>query len=193
MKARHDEVTAQIESMKSSADAVDTFKAEKETLVAELDSVKAEIAKASKNVEIEERIGELEAEQKEVGQKVADQEKMLYLLEQFIREKMMKISDTINQHFKTVSWKLFEMQLNGGLKECCECTVNGVPYSTLNNGHRIIAGLDIIRSLSELYEVTAPIFCDKAESVNEFNLPEMDAQMILLEVTKDKELKVEGV
>lgn len=193
LKARHDEVTAQIESMKSSADAVDTFKAEKETLVAELDSVKAEIAKASKNVEIEERIGELEAEQKEVGQKVADQEKMLYLLEQFIREKMMKISDTINQHFKTVSWKLFEMQLNGGLKECCECTVNGVPYSTLNNGHRIIAGLDIIRSLSELYEVTAPIFCDNAESVNEFNLPEMDAQMILLEVTKDKELKVEGV
>lgn len=191
LKTRHDEVTAQIESMKSSTDAADTFKAEKETLIAELDSVKAEIAKASKNVEIEERIGELEAEQKEVGQKVADQEKMLYLLEQFIRAKMMKISDSINQHFKTVNFKLFDMQLNGGMKECCECTVNGVPYSTLNSGHRIVAGLDIIRSLSELYGVTAPIFIDNAESLNEFNVPDMAAQMILLAVSDDKELKVE--
>lgn len=191
LKARHDEVTAQIESMKSSTDAADTFKAEKETLIAELDSVKAEIAKASKNVEIEERIGELEAEQKEVCQKVADQEKMLYLLESFIRAKMMKISDSINQHFKTVNFKLFEMQLNGGMKECCECTVNGVPYSTLNSGHRIIAGLDIIQSLSKLYGVTAPIFIDNAESLNEFNVPDMDAQMILLAVSDDKELKVE--
>lgn len=191
LKARHDEVTAQIESMKSSTDAADTFKAEKETLIAELDSVKAEIAKASKNVEIEERIGELEAEQKEVCQKVADQEKMLYLLESFIRAKMMKISDSINQHFKTVNFKLFDMQLNGGMKECCECTVNGVPYSTLNSGHRIIAGLDIIQSLSELYGVTATIFVDNAESLNEFNVPDMDAQMILLSVSDDSELKVE--
>lgn len=191
LKARHDAVLTQIESMKSSTDAADAFKAKKEALVAELDSVKAEIAKASKNVEIEERIGELEAEQKEVGQKVADQEKMLYLLESFIRAKMMKISDSINQHFKTVNFKLFDMQLNGGMKECCECTVNGVPYSTLNSGHRIIAGLDIIQSLSELYGVTAPIFIDNAESMNEFNVPDMDAQMILLSVSDDKELKVE--
>lgn len=191
LKTRHDEVLAQIESMKSSADATDTFKAEKEAMLAELDSVKVEIAKASKNVEIEERIGELEAEQKEVGQRVADQEKMLYLLESFIRSKMMKISDSINQHFNTVNFKLFDMQLNGGMKECCECAVNGVPYSTLNNGHRIIAGLDIIQSLSELYGVTATIFIDNAESLNEFNVPDMDAQMILLAVSDDKELKVE--
>lgn len=190
-KARYDELEKQIASLKDSTNAANTFKEERKALVAELDSVKAEIAKASKNVEIEERIGELEAEQKEVGQKVADQEKMLYLLESFIRAKMMKISDSINQHFKTVNFKLFDMQLNGGMKECCECTVNGVPYSTLNSGHRIIAGFDIIQSLSELYGVTAPIFIDNAESLNEYNVPDMAAQMILLVVSNEKELKVE--
>ena len=160
-------------------------------MVAELDSVKVEIAKASKNIEIDERIVELETEQKEGGQRAADMEKMLYLLESFIRAKMMKISDSINQHFKTVNFKLFETLLNGGLKECCECTVGGVPYSTLNSGHRIVAGLDIIQSLSELYGVTATIFVDNAESLNEFNVPDMSAQMILLSVSDDKELKVE--
>ena len=192
LKARHDEVTAQIESMKSSDDASEVFKEERKALVVELDSVKAEIAKASKNVEIEERIGELEAEQKEVGQKVADQEKMLYLLEQFIKAKMLRISETINSKFKTVSWKLFENQYNGGLKECCECTVNGVPYSTLNNGHRIVAGLDIIQSLSELYGVTAPIFIDNAESLSSGNVPDIDAQIILLEVKSATYIDEEG-
>lgn len=190
-KDRYDELEKQIASLKDSTSAADTFKEERKALVSELDSAKAEIAKASKNIEIEERIGELEAEQKEVGQKVADQEKMLYLLEQFIRAKMMKISDSINQHFNTVNFKLFETLLNGGVKECCECTVNGVPFSTLNSGHRIIAGLDIIQSLSELYGVTAPIFIDNAESLNEFNVPDMAAQMILLSVSDDSELKVE--
>ena len=191
LKIRYDEVSAKIEKLKTSTDATDAFKEERKGLVAELDSVKAEIAKASKNVEIEERIGALEEEQREVGQKVADQEKMLYLLEQFIKAKMLRISESINSKFNTVSWKLFEEQLNGGMRECCECTVNGVPYSTLNSGHRIVAGLDIIQSLSELYGVTASIFVDNAEALNEYNVPDMAAQMILLAVSDDKELKVE--
>lgn len=159
LKARHDEVLAEIAKTNSTGydELIAGFNEEKADLQEELDKVKAEIAKASKNVEIEERIGELEAEQREVSQKVADQEKMLYLLEKFIKAKMLKISESINSKFKTVRWKLFETQLNGGLKECCECTVNGVPFSTLNSGHRIVAGLDVINSLSELYGVSAPI------------------------------------
>lgn len=43
------------------------------------------IALVSKNAEIDERILQLQAKQRDVAQKVADQEKMLYLLEEFIR------------------------------------------------------------------------------------------------------------
>lgn len=195
LKAEHDEVLAKIEKLESEgADSVvDELKAEKSDLQARLDEANAIIAKSSMNVEIDERIAELQAEQKEIGQKVADQEQMLYLLEEFIRFKLDKISDSINSHFKTVNFKLFEMQLNGGMKDCCECTVNGVDYSDLNSGHRIVAGLDIIRSLSEMYGVSCPIFVDNAESLNEFNVPDMDAQLILLTVSEDKQLKVEGV
>ena len=195
LKAEHDEVLAKIEKLESEgADSVvDELKAEKSDLQAQLNEVNAVIAKASMNVEIDERIAQLQTEQKEIGQKVADQEQMIYLLEEFIRFKLDKVSESINSHFKTVNFKLFEMQLNGGMKDCCECTVNGVPYSTLNSGHRIVAGLDIIRSLSELYGVSVPIFVDNAESLNDFNVPDMDTQLILLSVSADKQLKVEGV
>lgn len=194
LKAEHDKILADIAKLESEgADKVVTdLKAEKADLQSQLDEVNKVIAQAANNVAIDDRIETLHDEQKEIGQKVADQEQILYLLEEFIRFKLDKVSENINSHFKTVNFKLFEMQLNGGMKDCCECTVNGVPYSTLNSGHRIVAGLDIIRSLSELYGVSVPIFVDNAESLNEFNVPDMDAQLILLSVSEDKQLKVEG-
>nr|DAZ48135.1 MAG TPA: chromosome partition protein [Caudoviricetes sp.] len=195
LKAKRDELRADIAELepKGADKLVTDLKAKKADLQSQLDEVNKVIAQAANNVAIDDRIETLRDEQKEIGQKVADQEQMLYLLEEFIRFKLDKVSESINSHFNTVNFKLFEMQLNGGMKDCCECTVNGVPYSTLNSGHRIVAGLDIIRSLSELYGVSVPIFVDNAESLNEFNVPDMDAQLILLSVSEDKQLKVEAV
>lgn len=155
--------------------------ARREIIRDEISDIEAQI-KAADNTKVKERISELEEEQKSIGQKIAEQEQMIDLTESFIRAKMNMISEKINEKFKVVRFSLFENQINGGLKETCECTVNGVPYSSLNDGHRIIAGLDIIRSLSELYGITAPVFIDKSESISSNNFPEMDAQMIKLEV-----------
>ncbi len=178
-----------MKSMSTCADYRSQLRIRLSGLREELSAVEKEIASAD-NTALEERIAELQAEQREVGQKVADQERMICMLESFVRAKMDKVSEVINAKFNTVSWKLFDMQINGGMKETCECTVNGVPYSSLNNGHQIIAGLDIIASLASLYGVTAPVFIDNAEALNDFNIPDMDGQMVLLKVSDDAELKV---
>lgn len=157
----------------------------------EMSDIEAQI-KAADNTKVKERIEELEEEQKSIGQKIAEQEQMIDLTESFIRAKMNMISEKINEKFKVVRFSLFENQINGGLKETCECTVNGVPHSSLNNGHRIIAGLDIIRSMSELYGVNVPVFIDNSEAVSTGNFPDMDTQIIHLIVTDDKELTVES-
>ena len=171
---------------------------EREDLVYEIEQMRksvwmldVQLAKVESNQEIEERIEELQAEQRAVAQKVANQERMIYLLEEFIRAKMERIAGLVNSKFGQVSFKLFETQINGGVKECCECMVGGVPYGSLNSGHRIVAGLEIIRALQTLYDAYLPIWVDNAESINEFNIPQMDNQMILLAVSENKELKVE--
>ena len=128
----------------------------------ELAIVEKQIASADNSAK-EERIEELEAEMREIAQSVADEEKMLYLLEKFMKAKMMILSKMVNEKFGIVNWKLFDKQVNGAVVECCECMVNGVPYSALNTGHRIVAGLDIIHALSVMHDVTAPIFVDNAE------------------------------
>ena len=179
-------------SQMNSADEVrKTLNAELEDLQIQLIECEKKIAMSQKNIEIDERIEELQAEQKMIAQKIADVEKMLYLLDEFIKYKLDKISDSINAMFDGISFKLFDIQLNGGVKEVCECTVNGVPYGSLNNGHRIIAGLQIIKALQKLYGAYLPIFIDNAESVNDFNLPDMDCQLIKLKVSDDKDLRIE--
>lgn len=171
---------------------------ERESIFYEIDqlqkkiwAVDAQIAKAESNIALDERIDELRNEQRAVAQKVADQEKMIYLLENFIKAKMDHVSSEINDKFDGVNFLLFQNQINGGIKECCECAVNGVPYSSLNNGHRIVAGLEIIKALQSLYGAYLPIWIDNAESINNFNIPQMDNQMILLAVSDNEELKVE--
>lgn len=176
--------------MNSGADYRRQLKIKAAGMREELSMAEKKIAGAD-NSKIESRMEELQAEQKEVSQKVADQEKLLNLLQEFIQAKMNGISATINSGFQMVSWKLFERQLNGGIKETCECTFNGIPYNSLNNGHRVLAGLDIIRTISSLYEVQAPIFIDNAEALNDYNIPQMECQMILLKVSEDSDLKIE--
>lgn len=160
-------------------------------LQAMLDDVNSQLALVDANDRAEDRISELNKELKKIGQQVADQEKKQYLLEEFSRAKMSLLSDMINQKFEVVNFKLFEMQINGGVKDTCEMTMGGVPYSSLNSAGRLQAGLDVIRALQKLYDVSAPIFIDNRESVSV--IPDMEgSQVINLYVSEaDKKLRIE--
>lgn len=158
----------------------------------ELDALNRKFAAVDANERVQERIEELQEEQRMVSQQVADQEQKIYLLEEFSRAKIEMLSSAINNNFKLVCFKMFEMQINGGMKETCEMTVNGVPYSSLNNAAKLQAGLDVIDSLSKLYGISAPIWIDNRESVSE--IPEVNAQVINLYVSPmDKVLRIEEV
>ena len=168
-----------------------TAEAEKKQAEEELAEVKAKISAAMNNANLEERIAELKESLKDVAQKIADCEKILYVLDNFVKAKMDGISDAINGCFELINVRLFKPLINGGIEECCDITINGVPFASLNNGARIVGGLDLIRTLGKIYDTEAFVFIDNAESVNDFNIPEMDAQLIELVVTDDKTMKVE--
>ncbi|OPZ61736.1 MAG: chromosome segregation protein [Firmicutes bacterium ADurb.Bin506] len=137
------------------------------------------------------RIEELKAEERQLASEYERLEQELYLAEQFVRAKVALLEDRINERFELARFKLFDVQVNGALTECCETTYQGVPYSAgLNNAARINVGLDIIRTLSEHYGISMPVFIDNAEAVVEL-LP-IDAQVIRLVVSgEDRVLRVE--
>lgn len=164
---------------------------ERTSIECDLHEVNRKLLQASGNEKIDERIETLKAEQREVAQKIANCEKVLFLVENFVKAKLNTISAMINSKFSFVKWKLFDVAINGGISECCELTVNGVPYSSLNSACKTQAGLDIINTFCDTYGVFAPVWLDNRESCTW--IPDMKSQIISLYVDPNcKTLSVES-
>ena len=82
----------------------------------------------------------------------------------------------------------FETQINGGEVETCEAMVNGVPFSDANTAGQFNAGIDIINAICRFEGISAPIFADGSESVN--NLHPTQSQVIRLFVSLDDKLVI---
>lgn len=155
-------------------------------------TLQAKLATFDTNKKADVRIEDLKKQERALAKEYEGIEKQLNLCDLFMRIKVSMLTDKINGKFELAQWKLFSEQINGGLVECCEVTVNGVPYSSLNNGARTNVGLDIINAMSRHHGVSAPIFCDNAEAVTE--LLHTDSQQIRLAVSAEhKTLTIEGV
>lgn len=113
------------------------------------------------------RIAELEKEYTESQAQLAELEGVEYNIQQFSKARIEQVENRINGMFNLVKFKMFEQQINGGEIETCEATVNGVPFSDLNDAMKINAGLDIINAISRANGIVAPIFIDNRESVCE--------------------------
>lgn len=139
----------------------------------------------------EKRIQELKAEEKKLTQEFEELEKMLFLIETFIKSKVSMLNDKINSKFEIVRFRLFNQLVNGGIEECCVFTINGVPYDGgLNAAARTQGGLDIIRTLQKHYGMASAVFIDNRESCTD--IPAMDCQIVNLVVSsRDKVLRVE--
>ena len=136
------------------------------------------------------RVEELKDREKELAKQFEQSEKTLFLIEQFIQAKVSKLEESINGRFKMAKFKLFDHQVNGGISETCVCTVDGVPYGSVNNGGKIQAGADIVSTFQNHYGIYAPVFFDNRESVT--SLPDMPCQTISMFVSEpDKTLRID--
>lgn len=164
--------------------------AQKKALSEDIDTLKSRLSKKDLIEKNEARIKELENQYKNQTEEYAALEGIEFTIQQFGKAKVDAVESRINGLFSMVRFKMFDLQVNGDEVETCEATVNGVPYSVLNDARRINAGIDIINAICRNEGMTAPIFIDNAESVNQI-IPS-DSQIIRLVVTDtDNTLRVE--
>ena len=135
------------------------------------------------------RITELEREEELLGQQIQELEQQQYLIERFTVAKVELVEQAINSKFKIARFKLFNTLINGGIEETCITLVNGVDFPDANHAAQILVGLDIIETLNNYYNISAPVFVDNSEAISsEYGI---NTQLIKLIVSDDKELKVE--
>lgn len=168
------------------------LKSEKSELQQKIDAAKIELNKQEIIKRADQRISELKEEQRKLSQEINKVDKVLFDLEAFTKLKVEEIERRIRDRFTFVSFKMFENQINGGIKPTCITLVkDGVDFNDANTEQQINAGVDIINALSTFYGVTAPIFLDNRESVT--NVLPTNGQLINLIVSpSDLELRVEN-
>lgn len=133
-------------------------------------------------------IKDIEKEQKHLIDDLSRLEKKEDIAKDFQERAGRLLEDEVNSHFSYVKFNMFREYNNGNKEPYCECTHNGIPYSDLNSADKINCGLDIINTLCRIYQSTAPIVIDNAESVNKL-LP-TDGQQIRLYVSEDNTLTI---
>ena len=133
-------------------------------------------------------IAALENRGRELAQQIAELEKREYTAVSFIKKRIEDCEQRINAMFKSVRFQLFDYTQEGNEFEVCIPIVNGTPYGVTNTAGQVNAGLDIINTLCQFYNIYAPVFIDGAESVNHYM--SIQSQMILLQVTKDNRLVI---
>ena len=183
----------QVELTQPVEDTSSAILAQKQELTRDIEQMNAILNNREVRTKTLARIEELKLEERRLANQIAELEKHRWLTEEFIKTKVKLLEDAINIRFKTVKFRLFETQINEGIKECCEALVNTngswVPYGDANNAARINSGLDIINTLTSHYGVSAPVFVDNAEAVNDLLC--IGSQVIRLIVSQDKALRVE--
>lgn len=146
------------------------------------------LANRKQIAKVEKEISDLESKRSANSQELANLEKWEFTAQAFQKDKDAKLLERINGLFQIVSFSFLSEQLNGGEKITCVCTVNGTPYADVNTAGKVNAGLDIINAICKSKGISAPIFIDNRESVNQI-VPTV-SQVINLVVSGDKSLTI---
>ena len=180
-----------LQKVSSDADTqIEKLEAELAPVEQQIQAVTARQSNAELLKKQDARISELKAEEKKLGVQLAEFDSLLHLADRFVQLKAADVEAEVNGSFRTVRWKLFEMQVNGGVKACCEAQVDGKDYGSLSNAERVNAGLDIVDTLGQKMGLMLPVWIDNAESVS--HPMEISAQTISLYVSdEDKTIRTE--
>lgn len=138
---------------------------------------------------------ELEEEEAELSKSFEILTHGLYLCDLYSKTKAELLNEKVNSHFKTLRFRLFIEQQNGGIADDCEalipCSGTYVPFKSANNAARINAGLEVLDALGDFYKVQLPIFIDNSEGCTAIR-PTKAQQIRLYVSDKDKVLREEN-
>lgn len=195
LKAKIEEKEKALADENDTSELIRKLKNERNELLRQVSSVDAKIELGvANNKRIDDSIADLEDKRKDLNQEIADWERKLDLLKEFTRKKNELLQADVNKYLDFATAKLFRPLLNGDTEECCDLTYNGEAYArNLNHGARMLTEVDICRAFQKVVGVNFPIIIDDTESVDDWRIPQIDNQLILLKHTQDKELVIENM
>lgn len=198
-KAEIDRCNEEIAKIDEALAESDSYQVSINRITEAIKEIQKREAQAELNKSIEAKIAEYRALQTTYEQTIARTEMIEAQIALFGRTKNEMLTESINSHFKVVSWKLFDYQKNGEYKECLIPMIGSTPYDSLSGGEKMVAMVDIVTTLQRWFDTYLPVFIDEAGIATSDTLGQIrglaNTQIILLkaEDTKDGEIIVKSL
>lgn len=194
-KALASEISALNESIRTNTPNTEMM-AKKRELQATADEITEQIGVLNRNADIDTQVEKLRQDRAKAEINKSQAEKIIHQLEQFNKHKIERLTESINNKFSLVSWRLWDLQKNGNYIETCEPLIDGKPMTACANGSlQTLAKISICSDIQRANNVSYPIICDDYSlcSSNTTKRINFDSQFIGLVVTEDKALKTRKI
>lgn len=150
--------------------SADNLSAEKKNeLQAEIKDLNIQLAKQDILSQLKVELTRLTLLQVELAEKLIEIEDKEETLKAFVKEQIDLVNNTVNSKFKNgISWALYNETYKGGeggVEETCICMYNNTNYSSLSNGEKVVANIEVVKTLQNYFGSNVPIFVDNAETV----------------------------
>lgn len=182
----------QLSSLDSGTEKRSEFRQQRNEYNAELNKIEAQILKSqSDEKEKEKRLAALETELRVLSQTAASLEGQIDTVMEFSRRKNEALAAAINPYFDHFHFEFLKYTQEENPVETLKIVCGGTDYfDGLNHSDQILCNVSLVCGLQKLNGLSLPVWVDDSESVNDERLPQIEQQMIVLEVSKDG-LKVE--
>lgn len=175
-KEEYAKVKEEIEMLQEELDKPSATNENDKQLLYELSSartsLKGEIEALAQRYARKETVEKIKLRIKEIGEdktkfqaQIDELDRQIDIMSAYIQRSFEILSERVNEKFSFVKWIMFQTTNDGEKKPYCECSHDGVPYSSLNGASKINAGIDITHAIGDFYDVSVPMLIDNSESV----------------------------
>lgn len=163
----------------------------KKVILDEIEELSQKLGMRDRIEELTNSISVLKQETRNIGNKIADIEKVIDICRDYIEERAQAISDKINGFLTYCKIQMWQTQKNGErIPACIITSPEGVKYSTLNNSNRIKTCISLQEMFNQHFGIQMPIFVDEASVFDSHNLPKVNGQSVFLYAGDNEKIEV---
>lgn len=123
-------------------------------------------------------IEQKENEIKIVRTELANIETKIEMVKDFESKKNEAISKKINEVFPNLDFRLWEESDSGAIQNTCKVYLKNVNYEGINTGHKIMVGIEVMKSLRKVLGVkeSIPVIFDDLANLDKDNFEKLKAE-----------------
>lgn len=174
-------------------DAKDFYEQAIANINVKINELQLDLNKFGTNEHLDKEIAAKGIELGEIADRLDAQEELLEQANNFVRQTLNKLENTIRDKFVDIRFKMFDYTLDGTQKDTCitygKTDVGYIPWESLSGGQKRSATINLANAFAKAWGIELPLWIDDTQIYNEDELKAIP-QLIRITEVPHKALEV---